>query len=91
MLGPSDSEKWSSLEYRVERLEDDMADVKATLNSIEAKLGGVAEAVAEIKGRVGGLEMRLSAMPTTIQLVVLLITTWSAGAAIVFALPKIFT
>jgi hypothetical protein len=65
-----------------------MADVKSTLRSIETKLGSVAEAVAEIKGRVGGLEMRLSAMPTTIQLVVLLITTWSAGAAIVFALLR---
>jgi hypothetical protein len=65
-----------------------MADVKSILRSMDAMLSIVSEAVAEIKGRVGGLEMRLSAMPTTIQLVVLLTTTWSAGAAIVFALLR---
>ena len=90
MLGPSDSEKWSSLEHRVERLEEDMADVKSTLRSIESRLGAIEVSLAEVKGRLTGVEGRLLAFPTAWQLYVALITTvittWSAGAAIVFTL-----
>ena len=88
MLDPAESERWSSWERRVERLEDDMADVKSTLRSIEARLTAIEVATGEIKGRVAGLEMRLSAMPTTIQLVVMLITTWSVGVGIVFTVLR---
>ena len=72
------------LEQRVARLEEDVKEIRSTLRSVETKLSSIAESVAEIKGRIGGIEMRLSAMPTTIQLVTLLLTTWAAGAAIVF-------
>ena len=81
MLGPGDSEKWSALERRVERLEEDMADVKASLRSIEDKLNLVIEGVAEIRGR-------MSQTPTWIQLLVALIATWGAGAAIVAAVVR---
>jgi hypothetical protein len=64
------------LEPRVARLEDDMKEVKVSLRSIEAKLTSIAESVAEIKGRV-------SQSPTWLQLLVALIATWGAGAAIV--------
>jgi hypothetical protein len=64
------------LEPRVARLEDDMKDVKVSLRSIEAKLTSIAESVAEIKGKV-------SQSPTWLQLLVALIATWGAGAAIV--------
>lgn len=62
------------LEQRVARLEDDMKDVKASLKSIEVSL-------AEIKGRMFHL-------PTALQLFLAVITTWSAGAAIVFAMIR---
>ena len=62
------------LEARVARLEDDMKDVKASLKSIELSL-------AEIKGR-------MSSIPTSFQLMTMVITTWSAGAAIVFTLLR---
>jgi hypothetical protein len=83
--GPEDP----MLEQRVARLEEDVKEIKVTLRGLEAKLSSIGEAVAEIKGRIGGLEMRLSAMPTTIQLVTLLLTTWAAGAAIVFTIVRL--
>ncbi len=86
MLGPADSEKWSSLEHRVERLEEDMADVKASLRTVETRLGAIEVALARIEGRLTGIEGRLSQSPTWIQLLVALIATWGAGAAIVAAL-----
>jgi hypothetical protein len=64
------------LEPRVARLEDDMKELKVSLRSIEAKLTSIAESVAEIKGKV-------SQSPTWLQLLVALIATWGAGAAIV--------
>ena len=69
------------LEQRVARLEEDLKDVKASLKSIENKLTSIAESVAEIKGKI-------SQSPTWIQLLVGLIATWGAGAAIVAALIR---
>jgi len=71
------------LEQRVARVEEDMRDVKAILRSIEAKLNSIDVSVAEIKGRV-------SQFPTWIQLLVALIATWGAGAAIVAVLVRFF-
>jgi hypothetical protein len=85
MLGPAETERWSSLERRVERLEDDMSDVKSTLRSIEARLVSIEVATAEIKGKLQGL-------PTSWQMFTAIVTsavaTWSAGAAIVFTLLR---
>ena len=78
MLGPAESEKWNSLERRVEHLEEDMTNVKASLRSIEGKVNSLVEEVAEIRGRI-------SQSPTWLQLLVALIATWGAGAAIVAA------
>jgi hypothetical protein len=57
-------------------LEDDMTDVKSSLRSIEGKVDSLVEGVAEIRGRI-------SQSPTWLQLLVALIATWGAGAAIV--------
>jgi hypothetical protein len=75
--GPEDP----MLEPRVARLEDDVREMKSTLKSIESKLNSVAENVAEIKGKV-------AQAPTWIQLLVALIATWGAGAAIVAAVVR---
>jgi hypothetical protein len=58
-----------------------MTDVKASLRSIDEKLNSVVEGVAEIRGRV-------SQAPTWLQLLMALIATWGAGAAIVAALLR---
>jgi len=69
------------LEQRVSRLEEDMKEVKASLKSIDAKLTSIAVSIAEIKGKI-------SQSPTWIQLLIALIATWGAGAAIVAALIR---
>jgi hypothetical protein len=82
MLEPADNERWTALERRVERLEEDMTDVKASLRSIEGKVDSLVEGVAEIRGRV-------SQSPTWLQLIVAIIATWGAGAAIVAAVTRL--
>ena len=85
------------LEQRVAQLEEDVKEMKSTLKSVEtivleirAELKHIFKAadyaslraeIAEVKGRVANL-------PTTWQMMVRLITTWSAGTAIVFSLLR---
>jgi uncharacterized coiled-coil protein SlyX len=92
VLGPGETEKWSSLEHRVERLEEDMADVKSTLRMIESRLGAIEVSLAKLDGRITGVEGRLQALPTAWQMFTAIVTsavaTWSAGAAIVFTLLR---
>jgi hypothetical protein len=66
-----------------------MTDVKASLRSIETKVDKLVEGVAEIRGRMGGIEGRLAQAPTWIQLLVALIATWGAGTAIVAAAVRL--
>lgn len=68
--GPEDP----MLEQRVERLEADVAEIKASVKSIEVTL-------AEIKGK-------LSQSPTWLQLLGVVISTWMAGAGMVLAIVK---
>jgi hypothetical protein len=65
-----------------------MTDVKLSLRSIETKVDRVVEGVAEIRGRITGIEGRLSQAPTWIQLLVALVATWGAGAAIIPAAAR---
>jgi len=58
-----------------------MTDVNTSLRSIEGKVGSLVEGVAEIRGRI-------PQSPTWLQLLVALIATWGAGAAIVAALTR---
>ena len=92
------------LEQRVARLEDDMKEVKSTLHRIEQRLAGIEGElkhlpkavdfatlkgdIAEMKGRLGGMETRLSSFPTMLQMLMMLITTWSVGIGIVFAVLR---
>jgi hypothetical protein len=84
--GPEDP----MLEQRVAKLEEGLGRIELRLASIESELKHIPKAadygalradVAEIKGR-------LANMPTTLQLIVMLITTWSVGAGLVFALLR---
>ena len=78
------------LEQRVTKLEETLGRIDQRLASIEGELKHFPKAtdyaslradIAEIKGRVGS-------MVTSWQLFTALITTWTAGAAIVFTLVK---
>jgi hypothetical protein len=64
------------LETRIAQLEAKVDRIDSTTRSIEVSL-------AEIKGK-------LSQSPTWIQLLVALLATWGAGAAIVAAMSRMF-
>lgn len=89
------------LEQRVAVLEMAVGKIKGILERLEPKISkilltGAKQAdlhktqldVAEMKGRLAGVESRLSTVPTTTHLVLWLITTWGAGAAIVFTIVR---
>jgi len=76
------------LELRVGRLEEDMKEVKSSLRAVETKLSSIEVTLARVEGRLTGIEGRLSQSPTWIQLLVALIATWGAGAAIVAAVVR---
>jgi hypothetical protein len=93
------------LEQRVARLEDALKGIETALVEIRADLkhgakasditglrsdfGGLRGDYANLKADVAELRGRMSQMPTLLQLVVTVITTWSAGAAIVFTLLRV--
>jgi archaellum component FlaC len=79
--GDGDGQEYSMLEQRVVHVEDDVNEIKISFRSIATKLNSIAESVAEIKGKI-------SQSPSWIQLLVALIATWGAGAAIVAALIR---
>ena len=85
------------LEQRVGRLEEDMKDVKSILKVIEASILEIKTELKHVpkmndhgslKAEIAEIKSRVSQMPTVLQLVVTIITTWSAGAAIVFTLLR---
>ncbi len=81
------------LEQRVGRLEDDMREVKASLKGIEAAVAEIkhlpkASDYASLKADLAELKGRMAQAPTLLQLTVVMISTWSAGAAMVFTLLR---
>lgn len=66
----------------MERVWEKLNEYDKRFDKTEAKLDRLIETVSELKGR-------LSASPTTWQLLGIMITTWAAGAAIVFALTRL--
>lgn len=89
------------LEARVTRLEDDMREVKASLRTIElavaeikrlpkaSDLAAMRSDFSSLRADVTELRGRVSQVPSLLQLVVTIITTWSAGAAMVFTLLRL--
>ena len=69
------------LERSVEKMDLRLEGVEKRLDKLDGKIDRLVESVAEMKGRV-------MASPTTWQLLGIVITTWTAGAAIVFALGR---
>ncbi|MDZ4843198.1 MAG: hypothetical protein SH859_13820 [Hyphomicrobium aestuarii] len=83
------------MEERVTKLEKCLANIDAQLVELKSLTVTSAKAndVAEIKGQLsqmpkaadfGRLEGRIQALPTTLQLIAMLIATWAADASIVF-------
>jgi chromosome segregation ATPase len=78
------------LEQRVTRLEETLGRMEQRLNGIEAELNHLPKAAdyASLKADIARIEGRLASIPTTVQMPVMLITTWSVGVGIVFAVLR---
>ena len=73
-------ERLKALETKVDRLGDEAASVKALLGQLAPKIDGLVKDVAEIKGRV-------SAMPSSWQLIGLIIAVFGLAFAVVKFAP----
>lgn len=80
MLG----ERVAKLEQSVQSMDKKLSSIELALARIEGQLGQLPKATdfGELKGKVGSL-------PTTWQMLAMLITSWGAGAAIVFAVMRL--
>jgi hypothetical protein len=98
--GPEDP----GLDRRVTQLEEDMRAVKATLGRLEpliveihrdmarrVELNDVRDRLAETREEVKEMKGALSRTPTITHLLAATISTWIAGAGIVFALMRLPT
>jgi hypothetical protein len=72
------------------RLEETFSRIDQRLSNIEAELKYLPKAsdYASLKTDAAEIKGRLSGMVTSLQLFTAVITTWTAGAAIVFAVVK---
>ena len=75
--GPHDP----TMDMRVARLEDDMKEVKADLRAVKTDLSAIRSDLGYLKGRMENL-------PTTWQMVTVLMTSQAALLAFAFALLK---
>ncbi|MGP8170740.1 ribonuclease [Rhodoblastus sp.] len=77
-----------NLETRMDRIESVLLRIEPKINEIAADNKEFRKQIADFGARLSGLEGHLKAMPNMLQLVLAILTTWAAGAAIVLALLK---
>jgi hypothetical protein len=84
--GPEDP----MLEQRVTKLENAFERIEQRLVGIETELKHLPKATdyASIKADIARIEGRLTNVPTTLQMLVMLITTGSVGVGIVFTVLR---
>lgn len=73
------------LEARVERLEADVKDIKEDVRALRSDFGDMRASMARVEGR---LDMLVSRTPTALQLWGMILSTWTAGAGIVFVMLR---
>jgi hypothetical protein len=85
------------LEQRVAGLESGMKDIQATLLKVNERLLGIetelkhlpkATDYGALRADIAEVKGRLATSPTMWQLLTMVISTWAAGAAIVFAILR---
>ena len=84
-----------ALEERIGRIETKIDRIDSVLQRLEPVIRELAldnkdfrKQLADTNARLAGLEGQFKAMPTALHLFGALITTWAAGAAIVFTLVR---
>ena len=78
----------AALEARLGQIELKVDRIDAALQRLEPAIRDIALKFSDLNARVAGVEGHLRTMPTFLQMVVALISSWAAGTAIVFALLK---
>jgi uncharacterized coiled-coil protein SlyX len=73
------------LEQRVARLEEDVREIRADIREIRADVRELQVAIARIEGK---LDIVIARTPTSLQLWGMLLSTWTAGAGIVFLMMR---
>jgi len=91
--GPGDP----TMEQRVARLEQDSKVLSGALEKINERLIAIdvelkhlprSAEIAALKADVARIDGKLAALPSSWQLLTMIISTWAAGAAIVFAILR---
>ena len=83
-----------TLGQRVDRLEDDVTEIKMllrdqqrVLTDIQVKLGTIDGRITGLEGRIAGLDAKISALPSTWTILGIVFTTWAPGSGIlIFAM-----
>lgn len=75
----------------MDRVEASLQRIEVVLAELSAKVAALPTAAdyAALRADVARIEGRLANTPTSIQLFAFMITTWAAGAAIVFAIVRL--
>ena len=78
------------LEQRVSRLEGTLERIDQRLATIEIELKHLPKAAdyASLKADIARVDGRLTNIPTTLQMLVMMITVWSVGTGIVFTVLR---
>jgi hypothetical protein len=96
--GSGDGPEGPMLEQRVTTIESDIATIKVDIATIKTGQRSIEDTLLEIKtelkllpkaGEIGEIKGKLSLLPTTWQLVVILLTTWAAGMYFAIAIAKL--
>jgi hypothetical protein len=80
----------SMLEQRVAKLEGILERIEQRLAAMEIELKHLPKAAdyATLKADIARVDGRLTNIPTTIQMLVMMITVWSVGTGIVFTVLR---
>jgi hypothetical protein len=96
--GHGDGPEGPMLEQRVLKVETDIATIRSDIATMKIGQRSIEDSLLEIKtelrllpkaGEIGEIKGKLTLMPTTWQLVALLLTTWAAGMYIAIALMRL--
>lgn len=75
------------LGHRVDRLEEDVREIKTLLRDQSRVLTDIQIKLGSIEGRIASLENRIGALPTTWTILSIVFTTWALGSGIlIFAM-----
>jgi hypothetical protein len=89
--GGGEGSGYPTIEQRVSRLEDDIRGIKDALARIEAAQANMARGILELRTDVAFIKGRLQGMPSTWQLLAIVLMTWTLGTGLLFAVVRFGT